>query len=310
MKDAPEKTAESVGLPPADRTALITGASSGIGLELAKLFARDHFNLILVARDRPRLKQLADDLTHRYGISAKVIEKDLSKPSAPKEIFEELHRSALFIDILVNNAGIGVYGSFDENHLGEQLDSLQLNIMTLTSLTHLFLPEIKSRKGKILNVASTAAFQPGPFMGCYFASKAYVLFFSEAIANELKASGVTVTALCPGPTQTNFQIRSGTQNIRESAIMMDAKTVAQIGYRGLMRGETVVVPGLMNKLLVFLVRFFPRDLVTRAARFFEERVPEKHSQRSVVLTKKLNKKVKNRLLTTPVMTRLAPASRL
>jgi hypothetical protein len=257
------------------RTALITGASTGIGFELAQLFAQDHFDVVLVARDQPKLTQLAEDLVRRYGISAKVIEKDLSEPSSAVEIYEELQRAGLSIDILVNNAGTGVYGSFAESNLGEQLGALRLNIMTLTSLTHLFLPGIKSRKGKILNVASTAAFQPGPLMGCYFASKAYVLLFSEAIANEVKSSGVTVTAFCPGPTQTGFQARSGTQNIRESANMMDAKAVAKIGYRGLMEGKTVVVPGLTNKILVCLVRFFPRDLVTRAARFFEERVSEK-----------------------------------
>jgi len=288
-----------------NRTALITGASSGIGFELAQLFAQDRYNVVLVARDKLKLTQLADDLIRRYGITAKVIEKDLSKSSAPIEIFEELQRSFLSIDILVNNAGVGVYGLFEESNLKEQLDSLQLNIMTLTSLTHLFLPGIKSRKGKILNVSSTAAFQPGPLMGCYFASKAYALFFSEAMANELRVSGVTVTALCPGPTQTNFQVRSGTQNIRESAIMMDAKKVALIGYKGLMKGKTVVVPGPMNKILVFLVRFFPRDLVTRIARFFEERVPEKRSQRLVVLTEKLNSELNNRLLATPVTIPLA-----
>jgi hypothetical protein len=147
-------------------------------------------------------------------------------------------------------------------------------------------------------------------MACYFASKAYGLFFSEAMANELKNSGVTVTALCPGPTETNFQIRSGTQNIRESAIMMDAKAVAQMGYRGLMKGKTVVIPGPMNKILVFLVRFFPRNLVTQVARFFEERVPEKRSQRLVTLSERLHAEVKDQLLATPVTIPLAPVSRL
>jgi len=257
----------------ANRTALITGASTGIGYELAKLFAQDHYDVVLVARNKPKLTQLANELTSRYGISAKVIEKDLSKSSAPIEIYEELERASLSIDILVNNAGTGIYGLFSESNLEEQLNALQLNIMTLTSLTHLFLPSmIKSGKGKILNVASTAAFQPGPLMGCYFASKAYVLFFSEALANELRGSGVTVTAFCPGPTRTNFQSRTGTEDIRESIMMMNAKSVAQIGYKGFMMGKTVVVPGLMNKILVFLVRFFPRDLVTKVARFFEEKV--------------------------------------
>ena len=291
---------------PINRTALITGASTGLGFELAQLFAQDHYNVVLVARNKLKLTQLADDLTRRYDIAAKVIEKDLSKSLAPIEIFEELQRSSIPIDILVNNAGIGIYGFFEDSNLREQLDLLQLNIMTLTSLTHLFLPGIKSRKGKILNVSSTAAFQPGPLMGCYFASKAYALFFSEAIANELKNSGVTVTALCPGPTETNFQIRSGTQDIRESAIMMDAKAVALIGYRGLMKGKTVVVPGSLNKMLVFLVRFSPRNLVTQVARFFEERVPEKRLQLLVALTEKLPTEVKDRLLATPVTIPLAP----
>ena len=258
---------------PGNGIALITGASSGIGYELARLFAQDHYDLVLVARDKPKLTQLASDLANRYSILAKVIEKDLSKPSAPIELYEELKRASLSIDILVNNAGTGVYGLFSDSNLEDQLNALQVNIMSVTSLTHLFLPAmIKKRKGKILNVASTAAFQPGPLMGCYFASKAYVLFFSEALTNELRGSGVTVTALCPGPTQTNFQSRTGTENIRESSMMMGAESVAQVGYKGLMKGKTVVVPGLINKILALLVRFFPRDFVTSVARFVEEKV--------------------------------------
>ncbi|MDD5216672.1 MAG: SDR family oxidoreductase [Candidatus Omnitrophica bacterium] len=256
---------------PADRTVLITGASTGIGLELAKLFAQDHCRLILVARNKPKLTQLADELIRRHGISVKVIEKDLARSSAPMEIYEELQRASLPIDMLVNNAGTGIYGPFAESNLKEQLDALQLNILSLTGLTHLVLPMIKSRKGKILNVASVAAFQPGPLMACYFASKAYVLHFSEALANELKDTGVTVTALCPGPTRTDFQTRTDTQNIREEFIMMGALSVAKAGYQGFLKGKTVVVPGLINKILVFLVRFFPGDLVTRVARLFEER---------------------------------------
>ncbi len=256
---------------PDKRTALITGASTGIGYELAQLFARDGYNLVLIARNKLRLTHLATELIKRYGIEAKVIEKDLSRPSSSQEIYEELKRSSLSLDILVNNAATGVYGLFEDSKLEDQLNALQLNIITVTSLTHFFLPSIKNRKGKILNVASTAAFQPGPLMSCYFASKAYVLFFSEALANELRDSGVTVTALCPGPTRTNFQSRTGTENLRESHIMMDAKSVAEIGYKGLMKGKTLVVPGCINKILVFIVRFFPRDLVTCVARYFEEK---------------------------------------
>ena len=257
---------------PDKRTALITGASTGIGYELAQLFARDGYNLVLIARNKLKLTHLATELINRYGIEAKVIEKDLSRPSSALEIYEELKGSSFYLDILVNNAATGVYGLFEDSKLEDQLNALQLNIMTVTSLTHLFLPSIKKNKGKILNVASTAAFQPGPLMACYFASKAYVLFFSEALANELRDSGVTVTTLCPGPTQTNFQARTDTENLRESQMMMDAKSVAQIGYQGLMKGKTVVVPGVLNKFLVLLVRFFPRDLVTHVTRYVEEKV--------------------------------------
>ncbi len=249
---------------------LITGASTGIGFELAKLFAEDRRNLILVARTLSKLNQLAAELTARCGISVLVIEKDLSTPDAAAEIYAEIKAAGLSVNILVNNAGTGVYGDFSESNLSDQLQALQLNIMTLTSLTHLFLPVIKESKGKILNVSSTAAFQPGPLMACYFASKAYVLFFSEALANELKKTGVTVTALCPGPTATNFQSRTKTENIRESDMMMSAGNVAKKGYQGLMRGQTVVIPGTINKILVFIIRFLPRNLATQAARYFEE----------------------------------------
>jgi uncharacterized protein len=257
------------------KTALITGASSGIGYELAQLFARDRYNLVLVARSADKLKQIADEFTRQFGISVKIIPLDLSLPDAPTKVFQELQREEITVNVLVNNAGFAAYGFFAETDLNAELQMMQLNTIALTHLTKLFLKEMVSRhEGKILNIASTAAFQPGPLMAVYYATKAYVLSFSEALANELQRTGVTVTALCPGPTESGFQARA---NMEESKLVsgkriMDAKTVAQIGYRSLMKGETVVIPGLKNKLLALSVRFTPRNLVTKIVRSMQERV--------------------------------------
>ena len=255
------------------QTVLITGPSSGIGLELARLFARDGYNLILASRNIEKLNQIAAELISGQNVEIKIIAKDLSLPASPREIFSELSREAISVDILVNNAGFGIYGAFSKIDLNRSLDMLQINMLAVTQLTRLFLPEMLEKKsGKILNVASTAAFQPGPFMAGYFASKAFVLSLSEALANELEGSGVTVTALCPGPTATEFQRISNTEDIRETKIgMMSAQKVARIGYRELMRGKTLVIPGLMNKLAACAVRFLPRKVVTRLARWVEEK---------------------------------------
>jgi len=188
------------------------------------------------------------------------------------EVFEQLQRDHLRIDILVNNAGFGTHGLFVESNIDEQLRMMQLNISTLTHLTRLLLPSmVAQRNGKILNVASTAAFQPGPFMSVYYASKAYVLSFSEALANELCGTGVTVTALCPGPTRTEFQVRAkiGQTKLMNGRIM-DAKSVAQIGYQALMQGRSVAIPGIRNNLLALAVRWLPRALVIRAIRSIQE----------------------------------------
>ena len=196
-----------------EQTALVTGASSGIGEELAKLAAADGCNLVLVARRQERLDALARDLSVAHGVSARVITADLANRAAPRRIAEELTKGRLTIDILVNNAGLGIYGPFWERELGKELEVVQVNVVALTELTGLLLPGMISRKrGRILNVASTAAFQPGPWMAVYYATKAYVLSFSEAIAEELKGTGVTVTALCPGPTITEFQGAAGVRH--------------------------------------------------------------------------------------------------
>ena len=188
------------------KTVLITGASSGIGYELTKLFARDRYNLVLVARSESKLQQIASELTQQFGVTVKFITKDLALSTSPIEIWQELQTEGIAIDILVNNAGFATYGLFTETELQAELNMMQLNMATLTHLTKLFLQEMFPRKtGKILNIASTAAFQPGPLMAVYYATKAYVLSFSEALANELQGTGITVTVLCPGPTASGFQ---------------------------------------------------------------------------------------------------------
>jgi short-subunit dehydrogenase len=256
------------------KTALITGASSGIGYELTQLFAHDGYNLVLVARNQKQLEQMADELKETYGVSVKVISKDLSLASAPEEILTELEQESREIDALVNNAGFAAYGAFSETDLGVELQMMQVNMGALTHLTKLFLPGmLKKRMGKILNVASTAAFQPGPLMAVYYATKAYVLSFSQALAEELHGTGVNVTALCPGPTASGFQKRAHMEDSKLfSSQVMDAQTVARLGYRGLMTNKTVVIPGLRNKILVELVRFSPRELVPRVVRNMQKSV--------------------------------------
>ena len=235
--------------------ALITGASSGIGWELAKLFAADKFNLVLVARNEARLNQLAADLRARHGIKVKVIAKDLSAPTAPQELFDDLHATP--VSILVNNAGIGWHSAFAKTELQQSLAIMHLNMDALVKLTHLFMqPMLARRAGKILNVASTAAFQPGPMVNVYYASKAFVHSFSYALACELEGSGVSVTTLCPGTTHTEFFARGNFGPVR-AAFTMDARTVAVAGYRGLLRGKWVVIPGLTNKLASALAKRLP-----------------------------------------------------
>jgi short-subunit dehydrogenase len=234
---------------------LITGASSGIGLELAKCFAADHFNLILTARNEARLKQVADELRAQHGIQTKVIAKDLALPGAAQQIFDALRGTP--VSILVNNAGFGVHGLFAKTDLRTQTDLLQVNMTALVQLTHLFLqPMLTSNRGRIMNVASTAAFQPGPTINVYFASKAFVYSFSYALAEELTGTNVTVTTLCPGTTRTEFFVRGNFGPVR-GPFTMGADEVARIGYRGLMNGKRVVIPGLVNKVAAAISKRMP-----------------------------------------------------
>ncbi|MGC1788550.1 MAG: SDR family oxidoreductase [Terriglobales bacterium] len=260
-------------MPTADRkTALITGASFGIGLELARIFAREGYNLVLVARSADKLRQLASELEKTHGTRSLILAVDLTEPGAPAYVLDQTTRADIHVDVLVNNAGFGQYGKFVENDLEECLRQIQLNVTTLTHLTRLYLPAMIERKsGRILNVASTAAFQPGPLMAVYYATKAYVLHFSEAISNELQDTGITVTCLCPGPTETEFQKRANISGIRLSKYgTMDARTVAEDGYRALIAGKTVAISGFRNWLIAQSVRFAPRRMVAAVARKLQE----------------------------------------
>ncbi|MBI2436794.1 MAG: SDR family oxidoreductase [Candidatus Magasanikbacteria bacterium] len=248
--------------PQTSHTVLITGASTGIGYELAKLFARDKYNLVLIARNEERLEKVALELKNSYGIEVIHIGTDLAIPHAPQDIFHKLREKEITIDILVNNAGVGVYGNFAETDLNKEINMIDLNISSLVKMTKLFLPQMEiKRHGRILNVASLAGFMPGPGMAVYYASKAFVLHFSEALTKELKDSGITVTALCPGPTKTEFE-KNADFSFSHALHRMDAQTVAQIGYTALMKSTPVIIPGFRNKIFPLLIRFSPRRFVT------------------------------------------------
>ncbi len=246
------------------KTALITGASSGIGWELARLFAEDGYSLVLIARDEGKLLELTHQLKDDFSTESTVIAADLSDPEVPESIYEIVSGEEIIVDVLVNNAGFGVFGPFVRNELKAYMDLMQVNMTSLVQLTHLFLPDMIERgRGRIMNVASTAAFQPGPYMSIYYASKAFVLSFSEAIAEEVEDSGITVTAFCPGMTRTDFHRRAG---LKGTGLMRhlfaDADVVSRIGYDGTMAGKRIVIPGLMNRLIAFGVQLAPRKLVT------------------------------------------------
>jgi short-subunit dehydrogenase len=251
------------------KTALVTGASAGLGSHFARLFARDGHDLVLVARRQDKLDQLATELSQAYGTRSTVIAADLTDPKAPLLIHEQLIRTGTEVDFLVNNAAFGNNGAFADHDVACELDLVELNVKALTHLTGLVLPAMLARSsGRILNVASLAGFLPGPFMATYYASKAYVLSFTEALAHELRGSGITVTALCPGPTATEFaQVADaeGTQLFRSVA---DAAAVARYGYRSMLRGRIIAIPGVKNKFAGLVLRTSPR----KALRILAERL--------------------------------------
>lgn len=253
--------------------ALITGASAGIGLELARVFARNRFDLLLVARRADALEALAGRLEGEYGIAARTLAADLAQPDAPQRLLDFCASEKLSVHVLVNNAGVGLGGEFGETDIERQMDIIRVNISALTHLTGLFLPQmILRRAGRILNVASTAAFQPGPLMAVYYASKSYVLSLSEALAEELRNAGVTVTALCPGPTKTEFAAVAEIESSRLFAAgAASAADVAEFGYAAMMKGKRVAIPGMINKIVAQASRVAPRIVTTKVSRMLQER---------------------------------------
>ncbi|KPQ37390.1 MAG: Short-chain dehydrogenase [Phormidesmis priestleyi Ana] len=253
-------------------TALITGASSGIGLELAKVFAHHQHNLILVARSEDKLQALSQELSQTHGVKVTVLSHDLTNKSARQTLFDQVQQQGLTVDVLVNNAGYGDYNEFANSDWDKLEGMILLNVLATTHLTRLFLPPMLNRKaGKILNVSSTAAFQPGPMMAVYFATKAYVLSFSEAIAAETEDQGITVSTLCPGPTQSEFIGKSnmdhaGLANSMTIDKIPTAAEVAKFGYEALQKGEVVAVHGLSNKLMAFSTRLAPRGLLRKGVK--------------------------------------------
>jgi short-subunit dehydrogenase len=255
---------------------LITGASGGIGEEFARLFASKGYDLVLASRNEAKLRVLAASLAAAHSIRAEILAVDLSVPASAQALESFLAAQGIETHILVNNAGFGTFGAFADNDLAAELAQIQLNVTTLTHLTKLILPGMLRRgRGKILNVASTAAFQPGPFMAVYYATKAYVLSFSEALSNELQGSGVTVTCLCPGGTRTGFMARAKMGNpeiVSRSSVMMEAAVVARRGFDGLMKGKRLVIPGFLNKLLAHSTRLGSRGLNAKVVRRILEAV--------------------------------------
>lgn len=248
-------------------TALITGASAGLGLEFAKLFAADKCDLVLVARRKDRLDALAAELSSAHGVRVHVVAADLMDPAAPQQLLDEVQRLGLEVDCLVNNAGFGTNGKFWEQDPARERGLVEVNITALVVLTRALLPGMVARgRGRILNVGSTAGFQPGPFMSSYYASKAFVNSFSEGLAYELRGTGVTVTVSCPGATATEFSTVAGTDKSRLFALgAMTATEVATEAYRAMRKGKGMVVHGFLNKLSAWSAEVSPRGIVTAIA---------------------------------------------
>lgn len=254
--------------------ALVTGASGGIGLDLCRLLAARGHDLVLVARSEGRLAEIGRELAEKHGARCEVVAADLSRPEGVEAVAEGVKRLGLQVEVLVNNAGFGLWGSFAQTDLGAELEMIQLNVGSLTALTKRFLPGMLDRKrGRILNVASTAAFQPGPLMAVYYATKAYVLSFSEALHNELSGTGVTVTALCPGPTSTNFEAVAKLGDTKLFKVMrpMTSEAVARAGVDALMKGRRLVVPGLLFRFMAWSSSLAPRGLILSVVRRMQER---------------------------------------
>lgn len=256
------------------KTVLITGASGGIGKGIAEAAARDGWDLLLSARRAESIEAFAADWRQRYNIAINVIAADLAEPGGAQTLFDAVAARGIAIDMLVNNAGVGVYGEFIDTDLDAELAMLRLNVEAPTVLAKRFLPQLVERGGRILNISSIAAFPPGPFLAVYYASKAYLLAWSEGIAEELAGCGVRVTAYCPGPTRTHFQQAAAAERsaVFNSKRMPDGDAVGQAAWRAALAGRRVVVHGLFNKLQVFGMRFTPRIVLAKIVRLISRPV--------------------------------------
>jgi len=263
------------------KTVLITGASNGFGMEFAKLFAKDGYNLVLVARTEERLKKLGYSLQDEHQLQhVCIVQSDLARPESPQEIYEQLKQKGIQVDVLVNNAGVGVHGFFHETELDRELNLIQLNISSVVHLTKLFLKDMVARnEGKILNVASLVSFMPSPLMAVYAASKAFILSFTEALQNELKDKNITITALCPGASDTMFFKTANAENTRAAnGPLSSPEDVAKDGYTALMKGENRIVSGVMNKVQAGASNVLPDSALAATMRFQMEEKPGVENQ--------------------------------
>jgi len=255
--------------------AIVTGAASGFGYEFSKLLAQDSYNLILIDINGPGLVVVKRDLEKKYSVDIDLLVYDLSKPGCALEIYSEVRQNK--IDILINNAGYGLYGFFTRTNWQREEDMINLHVLTLTHLTKLILKDMVARgSGRIMNVSSIAAFQAGPLMAVYYATKSYILLFAEALANEVKGTGVSVTVFCPGQTATNFQktvaLYSNSKLSSTSKVMANASQVAEIGYKAMMAGKSVSIPGKLNKSIALLNRIMPRKVTISLVRMLQEKI--------------------------------------
>ncbi len=254
--------------PTLHKTVLITGASSGIGKALAHQFAQDGYQLVLAARSMAKMRALANELQRQFKVVVTVIGADLETHGGAAQLHADIKARGIILSALVNNAGYGTFGEFKGSALTAEMAMMQLNMSTVVILTKLFLPDLLATRGKILNTASTAAFQPGPYMAVYCATKSFVLSFSEAIASELEDTGVTVTALCPGPTTSGFQDKADLENsgLIKGKKLATSEEVAALGYRAMKRGQRVYIPGFINWIMAQSMRFTPRNLATKVVK--------------------------------------------
>ena len=246
------------------QTALITGASGGLGLSFVNIFARDGYDIVLVARNGDRLEEIKKEIETKYNVNAMVVAVDLCAQNGAEQVFDATSKAGIKVDVLVNNAGFGDFGEFYKSDLNKQTRMVDLNCIALMQLCHLYLPDmIKNGKGNILNVDSIAAFQAGPLMSVYYATKAFVLSFSQALTRELKGTGVKVTALCPGPIRTNFDNAAdlGESGLFKNLKVWDPNVVAEFGYKNMKKGKSLCICGFVNKIIVFANRLAPRCLV-------------------------------------------------